>query len=76
MTALAMLTDGLERLVLDFGAGVPYAPFFERMIAPISRSATRGADRGLSVALSAWLGGEAVAARTDDDRTLVLAAFA
>jgi serine/threonine protein phosphatase PrpC len=74
--ALALLTDGLERLVLDFAARAPHAPFFERMTAPLAALPAPGRDRALSAALGRWLGGEAVAARTDDDRALVLAVLA
>lgn len=70
---LALLTDGLERLVLDFATGTPHAPFFDRMRAPLDRLVAPGRDRGLSRALRGWLDIEAVAARTDDDRTLLLA---
>ncbi|TVQ58542.1 MAG: protein phosphatase 2C domain-containing protein [Rhodobacteraceae bacterium] len=70
--ALALLTDGIERLVLDFAALEPHAPFFDRMTAPLATAAP-GRDAALGRALAAWLGAEAVAARTDDDRTLVLA---
>jgi hypothetical protein len=70
--ALALFTDGLERLVLDFAAQQPHAPFFDRMTAPLSRSGP-GRDRALSRALGDWLESPAVAARTDDDRTLLLA---
>jgi hypothetical protein len=73
ISALAMLTDGLERLVLDFAACRPHAPFFERMTAPLTGSGAVGVDRRLSAALADWLGGAAVAARTDDDRALILA---
>jgi len=71
VTAVALLTDGLERLVLDFAAQAPHGPFFDRMTRPLTAP---GRDRALSRALGDWLGGQAVAARTDDDRTLVLAA--
>lgn len=74
VTALALLTDGIERLVLDFAAQEPHAPFFERMIAPVAALPQPGRDAALSAKLAAWLGGEAVATRTDDDRTLLLAA--
>jgi len=73
-TALALLTDGIERLVLDFAAGAPHAPFFERMLGPVANLARPGRDAALSRALGAYLGGEGVAARTDDDRTLLIAA--
>jgi hypothetical protein len=74
-TGLALLTDGLERLVLDFAAGAPHAPFFDRMLAPLDKLPNAGRDAALSRALAAYLGGEGVAARTDDDRTLLLAAL-
>lgn len=73
VTALALFTDGIERLALDFAAGRPHPPFFDRMIAPLERAQGAGRDRRLSRALGGWLAGEAVAARTDDDRTLLLA---
>ncbi len=74
-TGLALLTDGIERLVLDFAEGAPHGPFFERMIAPVARLERAGRDLPLSRALARYLGGEGVAARTDDDRTLLLAAL-
>lgn len=73
LDTIALLTDGLERLVLDFATATPHAPFFDRMRTPLDRLAMPGRDRGLSRALRGWLGTEAVAARTDDDRTLLLA---
>lgn len=75
VTALALLTDGLERLTLDFAAAAPHAPFFDRMAAPLAALAAPGRDAALSRALGAWLASEPVAARTDDDRTLLLAAL-
>ncbi|WP_175478968.1 PP2C family serine/threonine-protein phosphatase [Rubrimonas cliftonensis] len=74
--ALALLTDGIERLVLDFATETPHAPFFERMARPVAALPAPGRDAALSQALARYLGGAAVAARTDDDRTLVLAALA
>jgi hypothetical protein len=74
--AVALLTDGLERLVLDFADHAPHGPFFDRMTAPLAALPAPGRDRPLSAALGRWLGGAAVAARTDDDRALVLAVLA
>jgi serine/threonine protein phosphatase PrpC len=76
VAAVALLTDGLERLVLDFAGRVPHAPFFDRMTAPLAALPAPGRDRALSAALAGWLGGAAVAARTDDDRALLLAVLA
>lgn len=74
VAGLAAFTDGLERLVLDFASQTPHAPFFDRMLAPVSKLARQGRDPALSAALRDYLGGEAVCARTDDDKTLLLAA--
>jgi hypothetical protein len=73
---LAVMTDGLERLALDFRACVPHAAFLEPMAAPLAARRIGGHDRDLSRALYAYLGGERVNERTDDDKTLVLAARA
>jgi hypothetical protein len=73
VTALALFTDGLERLVLDFAAEAPHGPFFDRVARPLDALTAPGRDAALSKALGAWLGSAGVAARTDDDRTLLLA---
>lgn len=71
---LAVMSDGLERLALDFRAGEPHAPFLEPMAAPLAACGTVGQDRHLSEVLSTYLASDRVNERTDDDKTLVLAA--
>lgn len=71
-TALALLTDGLEPLVLHYASRTAHAPFFtplwERLaVEPAGEAAT------LQLSLLAFLESEAINARTDDDKTLVLA---
>lgn len=68
---VALLTDGLQMLALNFGARKPHAPFFEPLF-----TALRGAvsPDDLVVPLRAFLDSDAVNSRTDDDKTLVLAA--
>jgi len=76
VSALAILTDGLERLVIDLAACAPHGPFFDMVAAPLETAASQGArgrDRTLSAALGRYLDGEAVCERTDDDKTLALA---
>lgn len=76
LSGLALLSDGLERLVLDFAARTAHGPFFDRMAGPLDARAGTGEDgpaRDLSRALGAYLDGEAVCARSDDDKTLVVA---
>jgi len=67
---LAVLSDGLQMLALAMPAGDPHPPFF----APLLRYAAGAADPGTAAeGLAAFLRGPRVAARTDDDVTLLLA---
>ena len=69
---LALMTDGLQRLALQFDTRAPHAPFFEPMFAALrARSAGFAAD--LEPQLVAFLGCSAVNDRTDDDKSLVIA---
>lgn len=71
--AAALFSDGLERLALDFSNRAPSPRFFNPMIAPVVASSQAGKDRDLSAALKEYLASPSVLARTDDDKTLVLA---
>lgn len=70
---LALLTDGLERLALDFGGHVAHRPFFDILFKTVVSGDPRGANRPLSRQLAAFLDSDGVTARTDDDKTLILA---
>ncbi len=72
-SSFALFTDGLERLILDLANKTPHGPFFERMAAPLRDARGREAERALSKKLGDYLDGEAINARTDDDKTLILA---
>lgn len=73
--ALAVFSDGIERLALDFSTCRPHAPFFDAMIQPIdSIDGQHGRSRALSSGLCRFLESSRVNERTDDDKTLVLAA--
>ncbi|MEO9132310.1 MAG: PP2C family serine/threonine-protein phosphatase [Sphingomonas sp.] len=72
---LAVMTDGLERMALNFTSAAPHAPFFEAMFRPVAASNVAGPNRPLSRQLAAYLDGKQVLARTDDDKTLILAAL-
>jgi hypothetical protein len=69
---IALLTDGLQSLVLDQQQQRPHAPFFRSMFRVI-RGAPAGHAAELSGALAIFLASPSVHARTDDDVTLVLA---
>jgi hypothetical protein len=67
---VAVLTDGLQRLALDFHAGRPHVPFF----APIFESLRSCPDPlQLRAPLRTFLESPQVEERTDDDKTLILA---
>lgn len=68
--ALAVMTDGLLRLVLDVQTITPHAPFFNPLVA--FANAAPHADQA-NGQLADFLDSERVSARTDDDKTLVLA---
>jgi hypothetical protein len=72
---IAVLTDGLERMALDYSNRVAYAPFFGPMFAPV-RASTVGFSGSLSVALGTFLSSPLVNERTDDDKTLILVGHA
>ena len=73
VAALAITTDGLLRLAVRLPAHDPHPPFFR----PLFAFAAEAEDTDRAAAdLAAFLASERVGARTDDDKTLVLAARA
>jgi hypothetical protein len=71
---VALFTDGLQRLVLNYDTRTAFAPFFQRMLQPVRRvDHVTGEARSLSLDLGAYLGSTALSDRTDDDVSLVLA---
>ncbi len=69
---IALFSDGIERLVLDFSAKSVYSPSFR----PIFKwlAATEVSDsREPSETLVAYLSSDHINKRTDDDKTLVMA---
>lgn len=70
---VAVLTDGIQNLVLDYKEHAAHAPFFSRMMAPLRARTDAGHIRDLSSALAAYLDSPPINGRTDDDKTLVLA---
>ena len=69
---VALLTDGLQRLALDYQAQDAHDPFFRPIFRKVRDSLPEDVE-ALSSALEAFLGSPAVCARTDDDKTLILA---
>jgi hypothetical protein len=69
---LAVITDGLQRLALRFESRDAHGPFFKPMFQALA-GAPLGFASELEPALVAFLGSEAINARTDDDKSIVLA---
>jgi hypothetical protein len=71
---IAVFTDGLEGLALDFisGSKRPFEPFFESIF-PEIRKASPGRQRNLSRDLRSFLDSARVTDRTSDDKTLIMA---
>jgi hypothetical protein len=72
---LAMFTDGLERLALDFVSGEAHTAFFNGLF-PHIRALPEGCSREMSSKIADFLRSERVNKRTDDDKTLILASRA
>ncbi len=70
---VALFTDGLQHLVLDYANSTVHSPFFERMLGPVRGSEASGQDVTLSSGLAEYLRGPTVTGRADDDLTLVMA---
>ena len=71
-SAYALFSDGIENIALDHSELVPFQPFFNAMIKSLDQSPGLGPNPVLSAALGAFLDGERICARTDDDKTLIL----
>lgn len=71
----AVMTDGLERLALDFSLNAPHARFFDGVAAPLLAEPNPGLNRGVSDRLGEYLDSDRVVERTNDDKTLIVAAL-
>jgi hypothetical protein len=70
VSALAVMSDGLIRLALRLPSHAPYPPFFQPLFA---FAAAIEDERQAVEQLAGFLSSERVCARTDDDKSLVLA---
>jgi Protein phosphatase 2C len=75
LDAVAVFSDGIERLSLSFAETRPHAPFFNGIIKPVQESEVSGCNLDLSAKLAAFLDSPNVNDRTDDDKSLVIAAL-
>jgi hypothetical protein len=72
ISEIALFSDGLERLALDFSRQAAHAPFFDTFFRPLQNGGA-GRDRKLSKDLRHFLDGPSICSKTDDDKTLILA---
>jgi 3-deoxy-D-manno-octulosonate 8-phosphate phosphatase KdsC-like HAD superfamily phosphatase len=70
---VALMSDGLEPLALQFATRKAHEPFFRTVLAPLHAAAGKGEATALSAGLAALLASPAVRSRTDDDASLVIA---
>lgn len=69
---VALFTDGIQSLVLDYRTQSAHSPFFASLFAWL-RPRLTGYSHELSESLIQYLNSDKVNARTDDDKTLILA---
>lgn len=67
---LALMTDGLERLALQFDNQTPYSPFFHPLFGALR--STSDLEK-LSEELRRFLDSDSVRSKSDDDKTIILA---
>lgn len=70
LQSVVLMTDGLLRVALDLPTHTPHPPFFRPLI-EFARQAP--ARPNANQDLAAWLNSDKVRARTEDDKTLVIA---
>ncbi len=69
---IALFSDGLQHLALSYDSKLPHTPFFEPMFKILRNRKETNCD-DLDEQLKTFLNSKAINARTDDDKTLVLA---
>ncbi|MFM7447012.1 MAG: PP2C family serine/threonine-protein phosphatase [Leptolyngbyaceae cyanobacterium] len=72
MEDIALMSDGLQGLALQFSTKTAYAPFFKPMFTRLAEENSSGLSALLSASLQKFLDSELVCNRTDDDKTLIL----
>jgi hypothetical protein len=68
---LALLSDGLQALALEYASQTAFAPFFEPCFSYLETSPK--SDEEIEAQLETYLESTSINARTDDDKSLVLA---
>lgn len=69
---VALMSDGLQGLALQFATKTAHTPFFKPMFTRLMKESSSGLSKILSASLENFLDSELVCNRTDDDKTLIL----
>lgn len=69
---VALMSDGLQGLALQFATRTAHSPFFRPMFTRLSEENNAGLSKILSASLERFLDSETVCNRTDDDKSLIL----
>lgn len=73
VTDLVMMTDGAAFLGIRQADNMPYAPFFTFLTSPFHQPTDAWREDAVRAGLERFLASPEVAARTDDDKTVVIA---
>ena len=73
VSEVALFSDGIERLVLDFATKSVHTPALKPIFNWLAGTIPDATATGPAAALVSFLGSEQVNRRTDDDKTLVMA---
>uniref|UniRef100_B8HUC5 Serine/threonine phosphoprotein phosphatase n=1 Tax=Cyanothece sp. (strain PCC 7425 / ATCC 29141) TaxID=395961 RepID=B8HUC5_CYAP4 len=69
---IALMSDGLQGLALQFATKTAHSPFFKPMFARLAEESNPGLSEVLNASLKNFLDSERVCNRTDDDKSLIL----
>jgi hypothetical protein len=73
VTDIALMSDGLEPLALNYASKIAHEPFFYGMFLPLLKAKGEAGTKALSVSLERFLSSERIGSQTDDDVSLILA---
>ena len=76
LNQLAIFTDGLQLLCLNYAAKLPHEPFFAPMLHMLKQAGSTDKAKVLEKKLAEYLDSDIINTRTDDDKTLILATLA
>ena len=72
---VALMSDGLQGLALQFSTRTAHSPFFRPMFTRLREENNAGLSKILSASLEKFLDSETVCNRTDDDKSLILSTY-